>query len=137
LSTRPTEFAFEIFLPGHRPIYAVFRGYAIFRRATTCGATWRRGYYQGVNVADVEGGHGHWMVDPRGTNRPTTYHHTLGSAILAAELADALDALDADDEAYGKCNAAYTTLDLLHSAIDTHRVSVSLDSTDSIVRAML
>ncbi len=81
---RTTDFAFQIMLPGHRIIYAIFRG---DDATIKCGATWRRGYYYGANVADEsENGLGHWMVDPRSENRLMTYHHTLGSALLAAEL---------------------------------------------------
>lgn len=81
---KTTDFAFHILLPGHRTIYATFRG---DDATIKFGATWRRSVYYGVNVADeIENGRGHWMVEPRDRNKLMSYHHTLGAALLAAEL---------------------------------------------------
>lgn len=79
---RTTDFAFHISLHGHRVIYAIFRGHD----ATCAERFWYRSYYYGVNVVDVKDGLGYWMAEPRSETKLMTYHHTLGSAMLAAEL---------------------------------------------------
>lgn len=76
------EHGFEIRLPGHRKIYAHFSG----REAGVNGAPadWWRSYYHGM-ITDVADGVAWWMVDSPG-RKLASYHQTLGSALLAAEV---------------------------------------------------
>jgi hypothetical protein len=75
---RTTEFAFAITVPGHRTIYAIFRAYT-----SPDNAYWFRSYYYGAPVSD--GTVANWMVAPRSDKHLMSYHHTFGSAMLAAE----------------------------------------------------
>lgn len=77
----------HIDLPGHRQILALFaRADWNERTAPEC-AKWHRSYWPGATAADVEGGRANWMVSPVvGSGKLMTYYHTLGAALLAAEI---------------------------------------------------
>lgn len=76
---QPWEAAFEVCLPGHRPVYAQF---CVLNSGHSF---WARQPWHGGRATDVPGEHAWWMAD-RGEGRTLGHYHTLGAALLAAEI---------------------------------------------------
>lgn len=84
------QFEFRILLPGHRPIFARFHGCPVGThdmQGKYHPPSWHRSTYSGMVTDDVDHGTAFWMAESRPNRQLNTYHRTLGSAILAAEIA--------------------------------------------------